>query len=172
MIWKFGDNINTDLITPGRYNITTDPKELAKIAFIELRPEFSKQVKPGDFVVGGKNFGCGSSRETAATALKYTGIAAVLAKSFARIFYRNALNLGLLLVIADTDQISETDILTLDTEKTSLVNETRGISQKVEIPPLMLKMYQEGGMINFIKQHGKNFHEEIGKIMLANTPAG
>lgn len=166
MNWKFGDNINTDLITPGRFNITTDAKELARVAFIELRPEFSKQVRPGDFVIGGRNFGCGSSRETAATSLKHTGIAAVIAKSFARIFYRNCINLGLLLVIADTDAISETDILKLDTDKMELVNETKRTRQKVEIPPLMLKMHQEGGMINFIKKHGtKTFHAEIGKII-------
>lgn len=165
MNWKFGDNINTDLITPGRYNITTDPNELAKISFIELRPEFSKQVKPGDFVIGGRNFGCGSSRETAATALMHTGITAVIAKSFARIFYRNCINLGLLLVIADTDGINETDVLRLDPEKRELVNETAGRRQKVEIPPLMFRMNQEGGMIGFIQKHRKDFHAEIGKII-------
>lgn len=165
MNWKFGDNINTDLVTPGRYNITTDPRELARIAFIELRPEFSKQVRSGDFVIAGRNFGCGSSRETAATALKYSGIRAIAAKSFARIFYRNCINLGLLLVIADTDGISETDVLKFDTGKMELLNETTGVSQKAGIPPLMLKMHQEGGMIRFIQKHKNDFHSEIGKII-------
>ena len=100
-IWKFGNSINTDLITPGRYNITTERKELAKVAFIEHRPEFAKQVKPGDMIVAGRNFGCGSSRETAVTALKECGIEAIIAPSFARIFYRNAINQGLLLVVSD-----------------------------------------------------------------------
>src|SRR3989344_5715453 len=86
MNWLFEDNINTDLITPGRFNITTDPLKLASIAFIEYRPEFHKKVKKGDFIVAGENFGCGSSRETAAIALKYCRLKAVLAKSFARIF--------------------------------------------------------------------------------------
>ena len=105
MNWKFGDNINTDLITPGRYNITTDPNELAKVCFIEYRPEFHQKVQANDFVVAGHNFGCGSSRETAAVALKHSYITAVVAKSFARIFFRNAINLGLLCIIAETDSI-------------------------------------------------------------------
>src|SRR6516165_5844776 len=123
MNWKFGDNINTDLITPGRYNITTDPKELAKACFIEYRPEVSQNVRPGDFVVAGENFGCGSSRETAAVALKYSGIQAVLAKSYARIFFRNSINLGLLCVIANTDSIDEADQLELDVTAQKLTNQ-------------------------------------------------
>jgi len=109
MNWKFGDNINTDLITPGRYNITTDPMELAQIAFIEYRPEFKTKVKSGDFILAGENFGCGSSRETAVIALKYCGIKAIFAKSFARIFYRNCMNIGFLVVTLDTDNIGEKD---------------------------------------------------------------
>jgi len=154
MNWKFGDNINTDLITPGRYNITTDPKELARAAFIEYRPEFAQKVKPGDFVLAGGNFGCGSSRETATISLKHCGIRAVLAKSFARIFYRNAINLGLLCVIADTDNIAETDELELDLEQQLLRNKTKGTQQRVEIPPMMLRLYQEGGIIPYLKKHG------------------
>ncbi|MEM2138502.1 MAG: 3-isopropylmalate dehydratase, partial [Candidatus Anstonellaceae archaeon] len=100
-VWKFGNAINTDLITPGRYNLTVDKKELAKIAFIEHRPEFAKSVQPGDIIVAGRNFGCGSSRETAVTALKECGVAAIISPSFARIFYRNAINQGLVLIVAD-----------------------------------------------------------------------
>jgi 3-isopropylmalate/(R)-2-methylmalate dehydratase small subunit len=154
MNWKFGDNINTDLITPGRYNITTDPKELAKACFIEYRPEFRQKVRLGDFVVAGENFGCGSSRETAAIALKYSGIQAVLAKSYARIFFRNSINLGLLCVIADTESIDETDQLELNIEAQTLVNQTKGLEIKAEIPSMMLRLYQEGGIIGYLKRNG------------------
>jgi len=154
MNWKFGNNINTDLITPGRYNITTDPKELAKACFIEYRPEFCHKVAPGDFALAGENFGCGSSRETAAIALKHSGIRAVVAKSYARIFFRNAINLGLLCVIADTDPIEETDHLELDIQAQTLKNKTRGQETKVQIPGMMLRLYQEGGIINYLKKNG------------------
>lgn len=154
MNWLFGDNINTDLITPGRYNITTDPAQLAKIAFIEHRPEFAQQVKSGDFIVAGKNFGCGSSRETAVTALSFSGIRAVVAQSFARIFYRNCMNQGLLAVIADTRGIRETDALQLDFAAGELMNVTRNRRLKATMPPLMLKLHQEGGIIAYIQKHG------------------
>ncbi len=142
MNWMFGDNINTDLITPGRYNITTDAKKLAEIAFIEYRPEFRKKVKKGDFIIAGENFGCGSSRETAAIALKYAGVKAILAKSFARIFYRNCLNIGMLLIEVDTSKIDEKDDLNLYIER------------KVLIPPLMLRLYHEGGIIPYLQKNG------------------
>jgi 3-isopropylmalate/(R)-2-methylmalate dehydratase small subunit len=154
MNWKFGDNINTDLITPGRYNITTDPKELAQACFIEYRPEFRKMVRPGDFVVAGENFGCGSSRETAAIALKHSGIRAVLAKSYARIFFRNSINLGLLCVIVGTDSIEESDQLELNIEAQTLINHTKGQKIKVEIPSMMLRLYREGGIIEYLKRNG------------------
>jgi 3-isopropylmalate/(R)-2-methylmalate dehydratase small subunit len=154
MNWKFGDNINTDLITPGRYNITTDPKELAKACFIEYRPEFRQNVQPGDFVVAGENFGCGSSRETAAVALKYSGIQAVLAKSYARIFFRNSINLGLLCVIANTDSVDETDQLELDVAAQKLTNRTKRQEIKAEIPTMMLRLYREGGIIEYLKRNG------------------
>ncbi len=156
MNWKFGDDINTDLITPGRYNITTDPHELAKIAFVEYRPEFAKKVKKGDFIVGGENFGCGSSRETAVTALKYCGIATILAKSYARIFYRNCLNLGLLAINVDTDSIAENDVLHLDIKNRLLINKTKKTSRKIVIPPMMIKLYNEGGIIAYLKKNGLN----------------
>ncbi len=164
MNWKFGDNINTDLITPGRYNITTDPKELAQACFIEYRPEFRKNVRPGDFVVAGENFGCGSSRETAAIALKHSGIVAVLAKSYARIFFRNSINLGLLCVIAETDSIEETDKLELNIELQMLVNHTKGQSIRVEIPSMMLRLYQEGGIIQYLKRNGLSSLSNLEKF--------
>ncbi|MEW5975683.1 MAG: 3-isopropylmalate dehydratase small subunit [Acidobacteriota bacterium] len=154
MNWKFGDNINTDLITPGRYNITTDPQELAKACFVEYRPEFRERVQPGDFVVAGENFGCGSSRETAPVSLKHSGIKAVIAKSYARIFFRNAINLGLLCVITDTDDISETDELELDVDSQVLRNRTRKTERSVQIPSMMLRLYREGGIIEYLKKHG------------------
>jgi len=154
MNWLFGDNINTDLITPGRYNITTDPVKLASIAFIEYRPEFHRNVKKGDFIVAGENFGCGSSRETAAISLKYCHVSAVLAKSFARIFYRNSLNIGLLLVNVDTEGIEEHDRLFLDIENQTLTNETREIMEKITIPAMMLRLNREGGIIPYLQKHG------------------
>ena len=154
MNWKFGDNINTDLITPGRYNITTDPKELAKACFVEYRPEFRQRVRAGDFVLAGENFGCGSSRETAPVALKASEIRAVVAKSYARIFFRNAINLGLLCVIADTDSIEENDELKLDVESQVLNNKTKKQEIRVQIPGMMLRLYEEGGIINYLKKHG------------------
>jgi 3-isopropylmalate/(R)-2-methylmalate dehydratase small subunit len=164
MNWKFGDNINTDLITPGRYNITTDPKELAEACFIEYRPEFHKNVKAGDFVVAGENFGCGSSRETAPVSLKHSNICAVIAKSYARIFFRNAINLGLLCVIADTGSIDETDDLELDVKTQVLRNETKGQEIKVQVPGIMLRLYEEGGIIPYLKKHGLSALADLEKF--------
>lgn len=161
MNWIFGDNINTDLITPGRYNITTDPKKLASIAFIEHRPEFSKEVKKNDFIVAGENFGCGSSRETAAVALKYCGIKAVLAKSFARIFYRNSLNIGFLLIECDTTGISKNDIVVVDIKSNLLIIKTKKKKQKIHIPSMMTRLCREGGIIPYLQKHGL---ESLGDI--------
>ncbi len=164
MNWKFGDNINTDLITPGRYNITTDPVELAKACFIEYRPEFRLKVQLGDFVVAGDNFGCGSSRETAPVALKHCGIRAVIAKSFARIFFRNAINLGLLCVIADTEGIEESDQLSLDLEIRILTNHTKGTRLGVQVPSIMLRLCQEGGIVEYLKKHGLTALADLEKF--------
>ena len=164
MNWKFGDNINTDLITPGRYNITTDPKELAKACFVEYRPEFRQKVRSGDFVVAGENFGCGSSRETAPVALKASEIQAVLAKSYARIFFRNAINLGLLCVIADTDSIDEKDDLELDIKSQILRNKTKKQDIQVQIPSMMLRLYEEGGIIPYLKKHGLSALGDLEKF--------
>lgn len=153
-IWKFGNSINTDLITPGRYNLTVDRRELAKIAFIEHRPEFSKQVQSGDIIVAGRNFGCGSSRETAVTALKECGIAAIIAPSFARIFYRNAINQGLVLIAADekfTSQVEETH--QLEITPAEIINTTIGISTHASISHMFLKLKEVGGILEFLKKH-------------------
>ena len=165
MNWKFGDNINTDLITPGRYNITTDPKELAKSLFHRISARVSEKVKPGDFVVAGENFGCGSSRETAPVSLKYSQIRAVIAKSYARIFFRNAINLGLLCVIADTDSIDEPDELELDVASQTLLNKTKGQGINVQIPSMMLRLYQEGGIIPYLKKPWSGCLGRFGEVL-------
>ncbi|KKS46181.1 hypothetical protein A3J20_01555 [Candidatus Gottesmanbacteria bacterium RIFCSPLOWO2_02_FULL_42_29] len=164
MNWIFGDNINTDLITPGRFNITTDPLKLASIAFIEYRPEFHKNVKKGDFIVAGENFGCGSSRETAAIALKHRHIKAILAKSFARIFFRNSLNLGLLLVNADTDGIDKDDVLILDIKNQVLINKTKKNKKKISIPSMMLRLNKDGGIIPYLQKHGLNHLSDLERF--------
>ncbi len=153
-VWKFGDNINTDLITPGRYNLTTDEKQLAKVAFIEYRPEFAKNVKKGDVIVAGENFGCGSSRETAALALKACGIKAIIAKSFSRIFFRNAINIGLPVIICkDADKIEEGDEIEIDFEKGLIKNLTKRITLKSEpYPKFVVEIIQNGGLINFVRE--------------------
>jgi len=163
-IWKFGDSINTDLVTPGRYNITTDPVELAKVCFIEHRPEFRTEVKQGDLVVGGANFGCGSSRETAVVSLKHTGIVGVVAKSFARIFYRNAINLGLLCAVGDTSNIDESDAVELDEKNQVLINKTKGEKIPLEIAPLMLKLREHGGIVGFLQKEGLDAASKLAEM--------
>jgi 3-isopropylmalate/(R)-2-methylmalate dehydratase small subunit len=161
-VWKFGDGINTDLITPGRYNMTDDPAELGKIAFIEHRPEYAKNVKKGDVIVGGRNFGCGSSRETAVTALKANGILFIAAKSFARIFYRNCINSGLIAITAPAefiDAVSEKDTLSLG--EGVVMNETRGTKADVSAPPIVSKLKEYGGILGFLKKHKI---EELGGV--------
>ena len=153
-VWKFGNSINTDLITPGRFNITTDRRELANVAFIEHRPEFAKQAKKGDFIVAGRNFGCGSSRETAVTALLECGVAAIIAPSFARIFYRNAINNGLLLVVADEMFIAGVEEShQLELRDGSLVNLTTGAITTAGVSPMLLALQKHGGLLAFLKTH-------------------
>jgi 3-isopropylmalate/(R)-2-methylmalate dehydratase small subunit len=154
-IWKFGDNVNTDEITPGRYNVTVDSNRLAKCAFIEIRPEFSAGVRKGDVIVAGSNFGCGSSRETAPVALKASGIHAIIARSFARIFYRNAVNLGLPVFISQ--DIPET-VQDGDTGEIDLGNFTLKIQGKIhdllKPPQFVMDIVQCGGVINYLKSGG------------------
>ncbi|MCX6770447.1 MAG: 3-isopropylmalate dehydratase [Candidatus Micrarchaeota archaeon] len=161
-VWKFGNAINTDLITPGRYNITTDRRELAKVAFIEHRPEFAREVKKGDFIVAGRNFGCGSSRETAVTALLECGVAAIIAPSFARIFYRNAINNGLLLVTADEAFISGVEEShQLEMRDGSVVNLTTGKSAAAGVSPMLLALQKHGGLLSFLKTHKIDELEQV-----------
>jgi 3-isopropylmalate/(R)-2-methylmalate dehydratase small subunit len=153
--WKFGDNISTDLIAPGRYfHLRSNLPELAKHVLEGARPEFASLVQNGDFVVAGENFGLGSSREHAPVIIKLVGAKAVLAKSFARIFYRNCINIGLPAITCNTDEIDEGDELLLDMEKGVITNKTKG--REITFPPLpavMNRILQEGGLVAYIKEH-------------------
>lgn len=154
-VHKFGNDVNTDYIISGKYKFKTlDMRELAKHAMEDLDPEFSRKVQPGDFVVAGTNFGCGSSREQAPWALIYAGVSAVLAKSFARLFYRNAINCGLPLVECDTDQIEPGDELEVDLAQGVIRNLTRGAELSIKpLPGVMIKILQDGGLVNHFQKH-------------------
>src|SRR3989339_672643 len=154
--WKFGNNIDTDLIIPARYLNTSDPAELAKYAMEDADPEWTDKMNPGDFIVAGENFGCGSSREHAPIALKAAGISAVIAKSYARIFYRNAINIGLPILESTeaAEDIKEGDEIEVDLAAGAISDQTSGKSFKAEpFPPFMQKIIDAGGLINYLKQH-------------------
>jgi len=153
--WKFGDDISTDLIAPARlYHLRSNLDELAKHVLEDADPEFAEKMSKGDFVVAGKNFGLGSSREHAPTIMKIAGVSAVLAKSFARIFYRNAINIGLPAVQCDTDKIEEGDELEVDPEKGEIVNRTKGIRLTFSpFPSVMRKIFDDGGLLSHIQKH-------------------
>ncbi len=150
------DDINTDYIISGRYKFKIqDPAELAKHVMEDLDPNFYSKLSKGDFLVAGNNFGCGSSREQAPMSIKYAGISAVLAKSFARIFYRNCFNLGLPAIECDTDGISEGDDLELDMDRGFINNRTKGTSIKISpIPKTMQILLADGGLVEHFKKHG------------------
>ncbi len=154
--WKFGDSISTDLICPGRYfHLRSNLPELAKHVLEDADPEFASKMASGDFVVAGVNFGLGSSREHAPTIIKLAGVSAVLAKSFARIFYRNAINVGLPLIECDTDQIALGDMLEVDLALGFVKNKTKGIELKVHaLPKVMLNILNDGGLVPHIQKHG------------------
>ncbi len=155
---KLGDNINTDFIISGRYKFSiTDIKELSKHIMEDIDPEFPKKIIPGSsLIVAGSNFGMGSSREQAPLVIKEAGIVAVLAKSFARIFYRNGFNIGLPLVEVDTDKIGENDALEIDFDKGILKNITRNSDLKIKpLPPFMQDLLREGGVVNYYKKYGQ-----------------
>jgi len=154
-VFKFGDDISTDHIAPGRLiYLRSNLPELAKHVFEDADPTFAKRVKSGDFVVGGKNFGLGSSREHAPIIIKMSGVSAVLAKSFARIFFRNAINIGLPVLICDTDKINDGDQLEVDLEKGIINNLTNKAQLSFSrIPEVMLRILDEGGLIPYIKKY-------------------
>ncbi len=153
---KFGDGISTDHIIPGRYaHLRSNLPDLAKHVLEDADVNFASKVKPGDFVVGGSNFGLGSSREHAPLVIKMAGVSAILAKSVARIFFRNAINLGLPVLICDTDKIDDGDELEIDLAAGTVRDFTNGsVLTFGRIPDVMLKILDEGGLIPYIQKHG------------------
>jgi 3-isopropylmalate/(R)-2-methylmalate dehydratase small subunit len=154
--FKFGDSISTDHIIPGRYaNLRSNLPELAKHAMEDADPTFVGKVKSGDFIVAGKNFGLGSSREHAALVIKMAGVSAVLAKSVARIFFRNAINQGLPTLICDTDKIDAGDKLEVNLNRGTINDLTKGVQLTFgKIPEVMLDILSEGGLVPYIAKHG------------------
>lgn len=154
--FKFGDNISTDHIAPGRlFHLRSNLQEFSKHVLEDADPEFASKMNKGDFVVAGNNFGLGSSREHAPQIIKIAGVGAVIAKSFARIFYRNAINIGLLAIECDTDGINAGDELELDVEKGILTDITNGAIIPIEpLPPVMIKLLEDGGLVEHIKKNG------------------
>ncbi len=155
-VHKFGDDISTDLIIPGRYvHLRSNLPELAKHVLEDVDSEFTKKVNPGDFVAGGNNFGLGSSREHAPIVIKMAGVSAVLAKSFARIFFRNAINIGLPVLVCDTDRIQNGDNLEIDLVQGEIHNITGGARLSFSpMPDIMIHILNEGGLVPYIKKHG------------------
>jgi 3-isopropylmalate/(R)-2-methylmalate dehydratase small subunit len=153
-VWKFGDDIDTDAIIPGRYLTINNPGELAKHAFEGVRPDFALKAKAGDIIVAGYNFGCGSSREHAPLALKGAGIKCMIAKSFARIFFRNAINIGLpLLECSDTDRISEGDEIEVDHTSGTIINKTKGERyQATPLPDFVREIVDAGGLVEYTRR--------------------
>ncbi|MDD0845525.1 3-isopropylmalate dehydratase small subunit [Campylobacter sp. 50012-21] len=154
MTWKFGDNIDTDVIIAARYLNTSEPALLAKHVMEDADPSFSSKVGKGDIIVAGENFGCGSSREHAPIAIKAAGVDIVIAKSFARIFYRNAFNTGLLILeCKDTDKIAEGDKLEVSLDNGSIKNLSKNEEYKFEaMPEFMQELVKAGGLINYAKK--------------------
>jgi len=154
-VWKFGDDVNTDEIIPARFLSLADPSDLGRHVMEGIDPTFRSKVKPGDIIVAGKNFGCGSSREHAPVAIRAVGVACVIAKSFARIFFRNAFNMGLLILEAPeaSKAIREGDVLDVDTDQGLIRNiATGGEFQVSPVPPFMGELLRAGGLIAHLKK--------------------
>jgi 3-isopropylmalate dehydratase small subunit len=159
-VWKFGDNIDTDAIIPARYLTTSDPRELAAHCMEDADPNFVARMKTGDIILGGENFGCGSSREHAPIAIKAAGVSCVIAKSFARIFYRNAFNMGLPIFesVELIDAIKDGEEITVDSSRGTIAITTANKTFKINsIPPFMEKLIANGGLMKHIsRKRGKN----------------
>jgi len=154
-VLKYGNDINTDVIFPGRYLDITESEEMAKHAMEDLDPDFLKKVENGAIIVAGKNFGCGSSREQAATCLKYAGVKAIVAKSFARIFYRNAINQGLpVFESGEVDEMKEGEHMEIDTDKGLISTSSGKIYEVNPLPPFLNEIIQKGGLIESLKSRG------------------
>ncbi|MFV0481892.1 MAG: 3-isopropylmalate dehydratase small subunit [Campylobacteraceae bacterium] len=156
-VWHFGNNIDTDLIIAARYLNTSEPSELAKHVMEDADPDFINKISVGDIIVAGENFGCGSSREHAPIALKAAGISAVIAKSFARIFYRNSFNMGLpIFELNESDEIEDGDTVEINLDNGEIKNLTKNKTYKFSpIPPFMQELISSGGLINYAKQQIK-----------------
>jgi 3-isopropylmalate dehydratase small subunit len=152
--WKFGDNVDTDQIIPARYLVTSDPAELGKHCMEDADPDFVKKVHPGDVLVGEKNFGCGSSREHAPVAIKAAGVSAVIARSYARIFYRNSINLGLpLFETPDASRIESGDALEINPTTGEIRNLTRNETYRATpLPPFAQEIMAAGGLMKYVAQ--------------------
>jgi len=156
-VWKFGDNIDTDLIIAARYLNTSDASQLAKYVMEDADPDFVSKMQIGDIIVAGDNFGCGSSREHAPIALKAAGVSAIIAPTFARIFYRNSFNMGLpIFELESASEISEGDIIKIDMDNGEIINKTTDKRYKFRaIPEFMQELVEAGGLINFAKNEIK-----------------
>ena len=153
-VWNFGDNIDTDLIIAARYLNSSDPHHLAKYVMEDADPDFATKVQPGDIIVAGENFGCGSSREHAPIALKAAGVAAVVAPSFARIFYRNAFNMGLpIFELKEANEIKEGELIKINLDSGEIEDVNKGkVYNFKPIPPFMQELLASGGLMNFAKE--------------------
>lgn len=154
-VHRFGDDINTDYIIAGKYTKTLDFDSLAEHLFEDISPGFRKTTAPGDFIVAGRNFGCGSSREQAPIAIRHAGIGAILAKSYARIFFRNAINQGIPSFICDTDRLEEGDEAVLCPRRGAVEVPARRLSVPLSpLSPVMLDILGSGGLVAYLKEHG------------------
>lgn len=156
-IWKLGDNINTDIIIPGRYNVTTDRAQLAKHCLCEVLPEFAPQVQPGDVMMAGHNFGCGSSREHAPASILGCGVKVIIARSFARIFYRNAVNIGLPVLVCEEAVLANNngDNIEVNLERGEITNLSTGQTfQSEPLDPFVARIVQAGGILEYIRLEG------------------
>ena len=154
-VWRFGDDVDTDAIIPARYLNTSDPLELAKHVMEDADKDFPKKMQKGDIIVAGKNFGCGSSREHAPIAIKAAGLQGVIAKSFARIFYRNSFNIGLPIFesVEASEKIKAGDVVEIDADKGIIRNQTKGEQYAAKpIPPFMQELISAGGLIEWTKR--------------------
>ena len=151
--WKFGNDIDTDIIVPGRYLIYTDEERLSKHCMEGLDPDFSDKCNKGDFIVAGRNFGCGSSREHAPIALKGVGVSAVIAESFARIFYRNATNVGVPLLEAPgiSELVENEEEIEVDMDEGTITNSNGKKITFKKLPPFLLEILEQGGLIEYLK---------------------
>jgi 3-isopropylmalate dehydratase small subunit len=154
-VWKFGSDVDTDAIIPARYLNTSDPRELAAHCMEDADPQFPSKVQPGDIIVAGKNFGCGSSREHAPIAIKEAGVSCVIAKTYARIFYRNAFNIGLPILESPSasEDIDEGDMVEVDVNSGVIKNITKNREYTAtQVPPFMQGIISAGGLISYVAE--------------------